>query len=220
MYRTYICCLLLLLIVLAGYGQSKTRRELRADTGSLYLRCSPLGMIDLFDGNVTLGSEYRFNDTWAATLDAGAILYSAYMGNSKKATGFLLRPGIRVYPTRWKDFFIDLQFHYKDVTYEVKDWLEKDVVANVASYEEYKVFRYKKQVIGGRLSAGVREYFTENKRFYIEGYLGVGIHYKEESVQQEPDSRYDRGLRIFNDRDGKHVLPALPGGVRIVYLLR
>jgi hypothetical protein len=220
MYRTYFCCLLLLLLVLAGLGQSNTRRELRADTGWLYLRFSPLGMIDLFDGNITLGSEYRFNDTWAATLDAGAILYSAFRGLNKRTTGFLLRPGIRVYPTRWKDFFIDLQFHYKNVTYQVKDWLEKEVVANVASYEEYKVFRLKKRVIGGNISAGVRGYFTNNRRFYIEGYLGVGIQYKEEGIHKEPNSRYDRGLRIFNDQDGKYVLPAVPAGVRIIYLLR
>ena len=220
MYRTYFCCLLLLLVVLAGLGQSNTRRELRADTGKLYLRFSPLGLIDLFDGNVTLGSEYRLNDTWAVTLDAGFIMYSAYRAHSKRTTGLLFRPGIRVYPTRWKDFFIDLQFHYKNVTYQVKDWLEKDMVANVASYEEYKDFRYKKQVIGGNISAGVRSYFTNNRRFYIEGYLGVGIHYKDEGVQNEPNSRYDRGLQLFDDQDGKSVMPAVPAGVRIVYLFK
>lgn len=220
MYRIYFCCLLLLLVVLAGRGQSTIRRELRADTGTLYFRFSPLGMIDMFDGNVTLGSEYRLNDTWAITLDAGAVLYSAYLPHTKKTTGFLLRPGIRLYPTRWKDFFIDLQVHYKNVTYQVKDWLEKEVVANVASYEEYKVFKYRKQVIGGNISAGVRNYFTNNRRFYIEGYLGIGIHYKEEGIRHEPNSRYDRGLRMFNDREGKSVLPAVPAGVRIIYLMR
>lgn len=221
MYRSYLCCLLLLLVVVAGHGQSNTRRELIADTGTLYLRFSPLGIIDPLDGNVTLGSEYRFNDTWAATLDAGYVMYSAYRSHTKRTTGFIFRPGIRVYPTRWKDFFIDLQFHYKNVTYRIKDWLEKDVVANVASYEEYKVFKYRKQVIGGHLSAGVRNYFTGNRRFYIEGYLGVGIHYKDEGIHNEPDSRYDRGLRLFNERDdGKYVLAALPAGIRIVYLLR
>jgi hypothetical protein len=220
MYRNYFCCLLLLLVVLAGWGQSTIRRELRADTGTFYFRFSPLGMIDMFDGNVTLGSEYRLNDTWAVTLDAGYIMYSAYR-SAKRTTGFIFRPGIRVYPTRWKDFFIDLQFHYKNVTYRINDWLEKDVVADVASYEEYKVFKYRKQVIGGNISAGVRNYFTNNRRFYIEGYFGVGIHYKDEGIHNEPNSRYDRGLRLFNDRDdGKYVLPALPAGLRIVYLLR
>lgn len=220
MYRPYLCCLLLLLAVLAGNAQSKTRRELRADTGKLYLRFNPLGVIDPFDGNITFGAEYRFNDTWSATLDAGAILYSAYFNHTKQAAGLLLRPGIRVYPTEYKDFFIDLQFHYKTVTYQIRDWLQKDVVASVATYEEYKVFKYKKKVVGGHIMAGYRDYFTRNRRFYIEAYAGVGIHYKEESLYEEPNSRYDMGFRINNSDNGKYVLPALPVGVRIVYLLR
>lgn len=220
MYRSYLCCLLLMMAVLAGNAQSGIRRELRADTGKLYLRCSPPGLIDPFDGNINLGGEYRFNDTWAATLDAGYIMYSVYLAHIKRTSGVIFRPGIRVYPTRWKDFFIDLQFHYKHVNYRVKDWLEKDVVANVASYEEYKVFKYKKKVIGCHLSAGIRNYFTDNRRFYIEGYLGVGIHYKEGSVHNEPNSRYENETNIYNTRNGSHIVPALPGGIRIVYLLR
>jgi hypothetical protein len=220
MYRPYLCCLLLLLAVLAGNAQSKTRRELRADTGKLYLRFNPFGVVDLFDGNVTLGAEFRFNDTWSATLDAGAILYSAYMPHSKRSTGILLRPGIRLYPTTWKDFTVDLQLHYKNVTYNIRDWVEKDVVASVASYEEYKVFRYKKEVIGGNIMVGFRDYFSRNRRFYIEWYMGLGIHFKKEAVRDEPNSRYERGFRMFNDEDGKYVLPAVPVGMRIVYLLR
>lgn len=220
MYRPYLCCLLLLLAVFAGNAQLKNRRELKADTGRVYLRVSPLGLIDPFDGNVTFGGEYRFNDTWSATLDAGAILYSAYFSNTKRATGLLLRPGIRLYPTEYKDFFIDLQFHYKTVTYHIRDWLQKDVVANVASYEEYKVFKYKKKVIGGHAMVGFRDYFTRNRRFFIEYYAGIGIHYKDESVYGEPNSQYDMGFRINNTANGKFTVPALPAGVRIVYRLK
>jgi hypothetical protein len=220
MYRPYLCCLLLLLAVLAGNAQLKNRRALKADTGRLYLRFSPLGVIDPFDGNVTFGGEYRFNDTWAATLDAGAILYSAYFNHTKKATGLLFRPGIRVYPTEYKDFFIDLQFHYKTVTYHIHDWLQKDVVANVATYEEYKVFKFKKKVAGGHAMVGYRDYFTRNGRFYVEVYAGIGIHYKEESLYEEPNSQYDKGSRINNKNNGRYVLPALPVGFRLVYLIR
>lgn len=220
MHRTYICCLLMLLIMLAGYGQSKIRRELRADTGSLYLRFSPMGIIDPFDGNITFGGEYRLNDDWAVTLDAGAILYSAYFDRTRKTTGYLLRPGLRVYPTRRKDLFIDMQFHYKDVTYQIRNWLQKDVVNDVASYEEFKLFRYKKQVVGGHVTVGFKEYFGGSKRFFFEGYLGLGIHYKEEGVYNEPNSRYNVRLRMLNTMNGKYVVPALPGGMRIVYLIR
>jgi hypothetical protein len=219
MYRTYVYWLLpLLLLALAGNGQTINRRGLKADTGKFYIRCSPLGIIDLYDGNLTLGGEYRLNNTWAATLDAGAILYSTYF-EAKQSRGFLFRPGIRFYPKGYKDFFIDLQLHYKNVTYRIKDWLQKDVVDNVPSYEEYKTFRFKKQVMGVHVMAGFRNYFDYNHRFYLEGYVGLGLHYKDEGLYNEPNSEYGFGLRVRKNT-GKYVVPALPAGMRFVYLLR
>lgn len=220
MHRIYLCCFILLLATVAGNGQSHTRRVLKEDTGKIYLRGNPLGILDPLDGNLTLGGEYRFNDTWAVTLDAGAIFYSLYFINAKKTTGILLRPAIRVYPNRWKDFFIDLQLNYKDVNYWVKDWVQKDVVANVASYEEHKIFRYKKKVMGGQIVLGFRDYFTRNNRFYFEGYMGVGVRYKDEGVYKEPTSRYNRGIRINRTMNGTSWVPSVPVGIRFVYLIK
>jgi hypothetical protein len=210
---------LFMLLVTAGKAQRPVRRTMKADTGKLFLRYNPLGPLDFFDGNITFGSEFRFNDTWAATLDAGAILYSAYFDKTRLTTGFLLRPGIRVYPARHKGFFVDAQFHYKDVTYRINDRLEKDVVGNVASYEEHKVFRYKKQVMGGRIMIGFRTYFTRNARFFMEAYGGFGINYKVEGLHNEPGSRYERRWRIINDNP-KQTLPSLPHGMRLIYRIR
>lgn len=219
MYRYRMIFLFALLTATDGQAQQRVKRALKEDTGRLYLRFSPLGLIDVWDGNITPGAEYRFNDTWAATFDAGAILYSAYFDNNKVTTGFLLRPGFRIYPDRYKDFFIDLQFHYKDVTYQIRDWLEKDVVANVASYEEFKLFKYKKQVMGGRIMFGIRNYFTGNPRLYVEAFAGFGVHYKVEGLHNEPGSRFDRGWRIINNNP-KQLLPSFPLGLRFIFRLR
>jgi hypothetical protein len=219
MHRYILFFLFALLSATGSQAQHKIKRALKEDTGKLYLRFNPLGPLDAWDGNITPGVEYRFNDTWAATLDAGAILYSAYFGHTKATSGFLLRPGMRVYPGRSKDFFIDMQFHYKDVTYNIKNWLEKDVVANVASYEEHKLFKYKKQVMGGRIMIGIRNYFTGNARFYMEVYAGLGIQYKEEGLHNEPGSRFNRRWRILNE-NAKQVLPSFPLGLRFIYLIK
>ncbi|THU40838.1 hypothetical protein FAM09_01615 [Niastella caeni] len=244
MLRCSLYCLLLLLVAVNGIGQFKNARYKNAryrelykkvpvmqrDTGTLYLRHNPLGLIDFMDGNITFGAEYRFNEIWAATMDAGAILYSAYFPRNRQATGVLLRPGVRIYPGKYKDVFVDLQFHYKQVTYRVRDWLEKDVVNGVASYEEFKTFRYRKQVMGVNMMAGVKEKLFRSDRFFIELYLGVGVHFKNEYLYNEPNSRYDppftfganRGTTNSSDNtsDGKSVLPALPGGIRLVWRLR
>src|SRR5688572_24232604 len=144
MHRICLLCLLMLLAAVAGNAQYITDQLMQTGTGKLYLRHNPLGLIDFLDGNITFGGEYRFNDTWSATLDAGGILYSQYFPKTRKATGILLRPGVRIYPGKYKDYFVDLQFHYKQVMYNIKDWIDRDVVNGVATYEELKTFRYRK----------------------------------------------------------------------------
>jgi hypothetical protein len=230
MHRFYLLCQLLLLVAATGSAQKIRYFGLRADTGTIYLRHNPLGWIDVFDGNVTLGAEYRFNRTWSATMDAGYIFYSAYLTKAKLSSGLLLRPGIRVYPGRFKDYFFDLQLHYKEVTYHVKDWIERDVTQGVASYEELTKFRYRKRVMGLHLMGGVKQYFTNNRRFFMEIYLGLGVHFRREGpYHQPPDSRYDQGFVIFQpgeaswdpgDNPQKTIVPAVPGGLRIIYRLR
>lgn len=231
MHRSYLLCLLLLA---AGTGNAQTMiyQGLRADTGIIYLRHNPLGWIDLFDGNITLGAEYRFNRTWSATMDVGGIFYSTYVPKTRQTAGLLVRPGVRVYPGKYKDYFIDLQLHYKEVMYRVKDWIERDVVQDVASYEELTKFRYIKRVMGVHIMGGVKQYLTDNRRFFMEVYLGLGVHFREEGpYHQPPDSRYDQAFTIFrprtngndpntNNTSGKSIVPALPGGLRIIYRLR
>ncbi|WP_207514858.1 hypothetical protein [Longitalea luteola] len=231
MIRVYVLCLWLLAAE-TGSAQRIKYQGLKADTGTVYLRHNPLGWMDFLDGNVTVGGEYRFNRTWSATLDAGAIWYSTYLPKTRQATGLLLRPGARLYPGKYKDYFIDLQLHYKQVMYHVKDWIERDVVQDVASYEELARFRFKKRVMGVHIMGGLKQYFTNNRRFFMEIYLGLGVHFKKEGLYNEPpDSRFEHGFRMLaqNDRvsennttnvPGKRVLPAVPGGLRIIYRLR
>lgn len=231
MHRFYLLCLLLLLVAAVGSAQMIKYQGLRADTGIINLRHNPLGWADLLDGNCTLGAEYRFNRSWSGTMDAGFIFYSGYVPHTRYTTGMLLRPGIRVYPGRFKDYFFDLQLHYKEVTYHLKDWIERDVVQGVASYEELTKFRYKKRVMGMHFMGGVKQYFTNNRRFFMEIYLGFSVHFKKEGPYQQPhDSRYDQNFVIFGpsnnswdpntDNTRKLIVPAVPGGLRISYRLR
>ncbi|WP_205512357.1 DUF3575 domain-containing protein [Longitalea arenae] len=232
MVRFYLQCLLLLLVAGRGSAQPMSYRGLSADTGTIYLRHNPLGWADLLDNNVNLGAEYRLNKNWSATMDAGFIFYSQYFSKTRQATGWLFRPGIRLYPGKYKSFFIDLQLHYKEVTYHVKDWIERDVVQGVASYEELTRFRYKKTVTGAHLMIGGRKYLTSNRRFLTELYFGLGLHFKEEGPYHQPaNSRYDRAMRMMpqsinlnevnaNNAPRKWILLAVPWGLRIIYRLR
>jgi hypothetical protein len=204
----------------------KSREYWRADvdTGKLYFRMSPAGLIDFLDHNITIGAEYRMNPDWSGTMDAGYIFFSQYPGRVKSASGILLRPGIRKYTGRRKDFFLELQLHYKFVNYRMNDWIDKYVVNDVASYEEHKTFRYRKRVIGWNFMIGGREFLSRNRRWFFEVYGGIGLHYKREGLVGETNSRYTPRMGIIptanSTETSTRLLPAVPFGIRIVHTFR
>lgn len=232
MHRIFLFFLLLLLAAVTGNAQFIMAQAMQGDSGKLYLRHNPAGLIDLLDVNITIGGEYRFTDTWSATMDAGAIFYSQYFANAKKARGILLRPGVRIYPGKYKDYFVDLQLHYKQVMYHITDWIERDLVNGVASYEELKTFRYRKRVWGVHIMGGMKQYLTKNRRLFIEVYLGLGVHFKNQSPYNEPNSWYEPAYTLSTDDNridntsgntqnntssARSVVPALPGGIRLTW---
>ena len=243
MHRIYYLCLFLLLIAEAGRAQVKqgNRWEQRkplgwrnqvkgnywradVDTGKLYIRMNPAGLIDVLDHNINIGFEYRLNKTWSATMDAGYIFFSQYAGKVKRASGVLLRPGIRKYTGRRKDYYFDLQFHFKEADYTVEDWVDKSIVNDVATYEEYKRFRYRKWVFGAHFMIGGREYLSKNHKWFFEVYAGLGIQFKKEGMPDETNTRYapENTLRTLDEPSGykNRILPAVPFGIRLVHHLR
>lgn len=221
MHRICLFCLLLLLMAEVGNAQSYSSRTWRSDTGKVYLRANLLGLLDVFDGNVSFGGEYRLDKNWSVTMDAGFIFYSVYTGKAEKTSGIFLRPGVRRYTSKYRDRFIDLQFHYKSVGYHINDWLGKDVVNDVPTYEELKVFKYRKRVVGGHILFGGKEELTRNHQLFLEIFMGLGLHYKEEWIPGESNSRYaPRGTSNFRSASSEKVtrlLPAVPMGVRLIY---
>jgi hypothetical protein len=226
MIRTCLLCLFLLLTAGITYAQWAPWKISPRDTGKIYLRFSPLGLMDFLDGNFTVGGEYRFNSTWSATMDAGIIFYSQYMRNCEKVTGMLLRPGIRKYTGRTRDNFVDLQFHYKRVMYHVNDWIERGVVDDASAYEQFTTFRYRKQVFGIHLMWGNKQYLTKDRRLFLEIAAGFGIHYKITGPVGEVNSRFEDPFALVVNRNNnlkpvaRAVVPALPITLRVVYRLK
>jgi hypothetical protein len=194
MQRINLLCLLLLLLTAAGNAQPFSNRSRfngpgfnpRMDIGKVYVRGGPLGLLDVYDGNFSLGGEYRLNRNWSVTMDAGYIFYSAYLLKAKNAMGIVLRPGIRWYTGIDRNVFIECQFHYKGVRYHVNDWLGKDAVNNVAAYEELKEFQYSKRVMGAQIMIGFRKFLWQSQRLFVETYLGWGFIIKKKACIMNP----------------------------------
>ncbi|MBO9200979.1 MULTISPECIES: DUF3575 domain-containing protein [Niastella] len=226
MYRTCFLCLLLLLVTVIGNAQKYKSKTYFGDTGKVKLRMNFLGLADLYDGNVSIGGEIALNKRLSVIMDAGYICYSAYLPRIQKTSGIIFRPGIRLTLGQYRNTFIDLQFHYKGVRYTVNGWLDKDVVNNVPTFQEYKKFQIQKRVSGGQITFGGKESITQNGRWYLEFYIGVGLHYREENLYNEPGSEYGNGfsfiipIRAITSDKHTHVTVAVPAGIRLVYNIK
>ncbi|OQP55912.1 hypothetical protein A4H97_20190 [Niastella yeongjuensis] len=230
MRRIYILCLRLLLV--SGYVNAQhypppTYHGIPKpiDSGKIYLRLNAMGLIDLLGGNISIGGEARLNKRLSITMDAGYIFYSTlYRGN--RATGVILRPGARLYSGKNKNIFFDLQLHYKGVTHKVYDSLQKDLVNNVGTYEEYKKFQVRRRIYGGQILIGGKLFPSGNTRLFLEIYWGLGLRYKEEWLyHEEPNSGYPTGGSLFfhenilSVRKQTAISPAMPFGLRLVYAI-
>jgi hypothetical protein len=224
MYRTSLFCLSLLLVTAVGNSQVRSPKGWAGDTGKICLRMNFLGLMDNQDGNASIGGEVRLNKTWSVVMDAGYIFYSEYLKKADRAHGIILRPGIRAYVNKNRNMYVDLQLHYKGVRYTVNDWIKKDAMNRVASYDEFKEFRVQKQVAGGRVLFGGKLFLSKNYRWFFEFFIGLGVHYKEERLYNEPNSEYSKGFGVFRaskltSRKTSMVVPAVPYGMRLVYTI-
>jgi hypothetical protein len=225
MQRICILCLSLLLVASVGNAQLFSSKTWKGDTGKINLRINALGLLDLIDGNVSVGGEYRFNKTWAVIMDAGYIPYSIYSSRTGKTSGVLLRPGIRLYGGKLRSVTLDLQLHYKGVRYHIDDWLDKGVVNNVPTYQERKIFQVQKRVYGAQFMVGGKEFLSDDYRWFLEFYIGFGLHYKEEWLRvSEPDEQYNMGTTFFRtiltQQRSTMLVPAVPGFIRLVHTIR
>jgi hypothetical protein len=180
------------------------------------INVSPFALAQV-DNTVMAGIEYRLRNNITLVGDAGYIFYSKYFSESKGASGFIIRPGIRFYLNKRNNFYVEPQIFYKQVSNKMHDWLEKEVVNGVSAYQQLQDFRYKRQVMGSNFLIGGIFPFSGNKG-YIDIYLGIGIRYKSNSIVGEPHSVYRRDgmISIYSDNI---TLPSVPGGVRIAFIL-
>ena len=99
------------------------------------VRFNFLGIADPYDENASFGGEFKFASQWSAGTDLGYIFSSKYISDAQKSSGYILRPFIRFYPDKRRGF-LEVQLHYKCASYQITDWLGKDVNNGQAAYEE------------------------------------------------------------------------------------
>ncbi len=213
-----------LLMMLHGLAQTKPSSPALAYPDYKWaVNWSPLALAQL-DYTFLGGVEYRRSPKLSLTADAGYIFGSLMyrdLTGGHQGQGFIFRPGVRLY-TSAKGRYIQGQLFYKQVTHRIYDWLEKDVVNNVSSYEQLQDFRYRRTAVGFNVVVGRNTQLGDN--IFLDFYFGGGLRYKTWSVVGEPNSRYrNTGAVVIGDDDedgnSPSILPSIPAGIRLVFIL-
>src|SRR5690606_1821713 len=145
--------------------------------------------------------------------------HSGYYSNQKNSNGFIFRPAVRHYFTASGKHFIEAEFHYKVVNHEMEDWLGRDVVEGVPSYEQFTNFIYRRQSLGVNIKTGVQSRVSKNDKLWLEFYLGLGLRKRWEGLHNEPNSIFNNANTMFRNMSENEIYPAVPIGLRLLYVL-
>jgi hypothetical protein len=168
-----------------------------------------------------VGAEHQLKDKLSVVMDAGYIFYSDYFNGSdvlKSVSGFNLRPGIKFYVHERKRSYLMAQLFYKQVGYKVYDFLGKDCVNDVPTYEQLQDFTYRKRTISMNFIAG--KYYHLSDKLLFEFYGGIGVKSKTQRPTED-NSCYRENQRgiIFSKFQEQMTAPNFPVGFKLVYII-
>lgn len=210
--------ILAITFLLASFHFSSAQSRPAPSREKLFVRFNFLGLADGFDQNFSSGIEYRFNPGWSTGGDIGWIFFSKYLSESKVSNGFILRPFIRYYPKKTGNGFLEVELHYKYVVYKIEDWVGRDPVNGVPSYQEFAMFDYDKNVFDIHCKGGTRVDITNNRRLKAEFIFAMGVRWKWQGARGIVYARNRGILRdIYNP---KFVGVVMPATIRLTYAIK
>lgn len=183
------------------------------------------------DGGISLAGEYRFNKSWSVVTEAAWIFIdskNAFDIRGKytpKAKGFYVRPEIRYYlpgkRSRYRMFF-GHEFSYKKVDF-IEERIEKIGLDQSGhfDYERLTPYDKTKQLYSSASKFGVQFLVGPEHRILIEGFVGLGVKYREYSYARQPavgSYLEDKNYSFEDDRDNNHLWTiAMPLAIKIGY---
>jgi hypothetical protein len=212
---------LLLLIGTNAFAQSSNGlvpAEVFPLEKGLTARFNFIGLLDAYDENFSVGGEYRFAEHWSAGSDVAYIFTSEYLSQSKSSHGVIIRPFIRFYPENGRNGFFEMGLHYKHVDYRITDWIGKNIVNGIPTYEKYETFSFIKNAYEVNFKAGTAANLSRNKKWRLEFYGGLGVRFKKQHSQ---NGSYTRHRNLFTSIYGPgYSTIVIPMGMRLVHDLK
>ncbi|TAD81706.1 MAG: hypothetical protein EAY75_17370 [Bacteroidetes bacterium] len=187
------------------------------------LRWQPLGLLNVFDVNLTLGAEYFYAERRSVYLDAGYIFASAFSQNNGGAilptAGMQLRGGHRWYLGNSTPWFVETDARYKHVKYaENERWVGRNVVNGIPSFSELVRYNEKKDIITVEGKVGLLGRFGRNGNCAIESWIGLGLRYRNFYADLPADAQFfDDNFDFINY--GRYTFLNVPLGLRLTWQL-
>lgn len=197
------------------------------ENGDLQFRWSPLGLINVFDLNLTLGAEYSYATNKSLILDAGYIMASIY-GNVndelQPATGYIVKAAHRwYYGTRRKPTFLETEAGFKNARYKSgNQWVGRGVVGGIPAYEELMQVTSRKDVFTFGVRMGKGFTFGATSPMGMEFWWGLGIRYRHYYPDLPDDAQIlqNRGWFINPLDYDESWLPDIQVGMRLTLKAR
>ena len=193
---------------------------------SSVLRVNLTSLVDFFEANAQVGYEYRLTPKWAATADVGYIYHTLYY-NNRAAKGVILKPSVKYYVGEGLKSYLAVQYQYKNVQVKIADWLDRDCVANIPTYSEYKIFVLAKTTNTTSIKFGRTACIDKKSKFWLDYNVGIGVRDINFSLPYEPSNTcYNRvgglvlrQLRVPNTDINNELLPVFHAGLLLLYKL-
>lgn len=213
-----------LMVLITANGQGNQNKPF--PDPSLVLRFNPGAFIE-HEAGVMLGVGYRWSPSYSATLDPMFIFYKPYpdldMSYRESVSGIKIKSDFRFHISRFLGFrnvYFGPDLHYKGVVTKRTEKLGINCIQGQCDYFMLSDYRQVMNEIGAALKGGI-EVFSNNDRWYIELYGGLGFklgYYEEKGIP--PGGSFtdppERETFFGRNRDGI-AYPNLPCGLKLGY---
>lgn len=198
------------------------------------LRTLPSSFLDI-DAGLMLGVNYRWSQSFSASIEPTWIFFNALVtpDNSRRVypSGIKIRADLRWHfrgEILGMDGYLAPDFHFKSI--QTKRLGEFGINCQNGSCAYFQSAYYKeiKQEIGGFLKMGALKSISQNRRWLLEFYAGIGVKqmkFRETGLPTggsflfPPERLFPESIFTGDDRNS-FSMPMLPGGIKLIFVMR
>ena len=233
--------LFFLIAVLSATTCFSQQKSLSAEQG-FYLRTNPFSFLEI-DGGMMIGARYQWHKNFSVTLDPTFIFFNPYhvpMDDASNPLGIKIRADVRYQFNRSSPrvnrsssrvnrssstaigYFVAPEFHYKYRTKDRQATFGFNCVGGNCAYFMEAIYSEVKTEVGASLKTGFDVPMSNNERFALEVYGGLGLkifRYKEESVPPGGNFLSEPSHQDFFGTSEGAATPILFGSLKFSYRL-